>query len=198
MVDGQTILSNYYTTVTQKATGSSGLNAQNKSHSGLSHKNRNIVIGCCVGIGVPLLVTIGVLIYMFCVRSRETDFIDSDGKVVTAYRANILTKLWYAMLGKDISNKYESNSPLGNNGSPILHDDDLRSLSTASDEDDYHGSELNGYVSSNYTSNFNDTPQRLDTSSLAEGTTQAHNPQNLTLQERFYDEHGNEINARGY
>lgn len=184
-------------TQTLTATGSD-FNAQNKSHAGLSTKNRNIIIGCCVGIGVPLLIVIAVLTYMFCVRSRETDFIDSDGKVVTAYRANVLTKWWYALLGKDISNRYESNSPLGNNGSPILHEDDLRSLSTASEDDDYHGSELNGYGSSNYTSNFNDTPQRLDSSSLAEGTTSPPNQQNLTLQERFYDEHGNEINARGY
>lgn len=198
-MDGHTTLSNYYSTYTKKETGTANLDAAGRHSGGLSHKNRDIVIGCCVGIGVPLLIVIGVLIYMFCVRSRETDFIDSDGKVVTAYRANVLTKLWYAMLGKDISNKYESNSPLGNNGSPILHeDDDLHSLSTASDDDDYHGSELNGYGSSNYTSNLNDTPQHLDSSSLAEATAQPQTPQNLMLQERFYDEHGNEINARGY
>lgn len=192
VISGRTILSNVYTTFTQTATGQA---SQKQGHGGLSKKNRNIVIGCVVGIGVPLLIVIGVLIYMFCVQSRQTDFIDSDGKVVTAYRANILTKWWYALLGKDISNKYESNSPLGNNGSPILHeDDDLHSLSTASD-DEYHASELNG--SSNYNSNSNDTPNHLDSSSLgAEGQHQV--PQNLMLQERFYDENGNEINARGY
>lgn len=70
-----------------------------------------------VGIGVPLILVILALIYMFCIQSSRTDFIDSDGKVVTAYRANKFTKWWYMLLGKKVSDEYHSDSPLGGSAS---------------------------------------------------------------------------------
>lgn len=54
---------------------------------------------------------------MFCVQPKKTDFIDSDGKIVTAYRSNIFTKIWYFLLGKQIgeAEKFSSDSPIGSN-----------------------------------------------------------------------------------
>lgn len=125
-----------------------------------------------MGIGVPLIVVILVIIYVFCVQSTKTDFIDSDGKVVTAYRANILTKWWYSLLGKDISDQYESNSPLGNNNSPILNDDDVHTYSTTNDN------------------------TNMDTTTNSGGG--GHSNELMLEEEKFYDENGNELNARNY
>lgn len=70
-----------------------------------------------VGIGAPLILILLILIYMFCVQPKKTDFIDSDGKIVTAYRSNIFTKIWYFLLGKKIgeTEKFSSDSPIGSN-----------------------------------------------------------------------------------
>ncbi|CAI4466898.1 BGP_1a_G0019680.mRNA.1.CDS.1 [Saccharomyces cerevisiae] len=113
---GQTILSNYYTTITYSPTASAS-SGKDSHHSGLSKKNRNIIIGCVVGIGAPLILILLILIYMFCVQPKKTDFIDSDGKIVTAYRSNIFTKIWYFLLGKKIgeTEKFSSDSPIGSN-----------------------------------------------------------------------------------
>lgn len=145
-------------------------NAKNSS-SGLSKKNRNIVIGCVVGIGAPLIIAILAILYFYCIQSRKTDFIDSDGKVVTAYRANWLTKWWYGLIGKDISDKYESNSPLGTSNSPILNED-----------------EVHTYSSNNDNSN-------VDTTSNSGG---GHSNELMLQEEKYYDEHGNELNVRNY
>ncbi|CAI5082248.1 BEM_collapsed_G0021080.mRNA.1.CDS.1 [Saccharomyces cerevisiae] len=113
---GQTILSNYYTTITYSPTASAS-SGKDSHHSGLSKKNRNIIIGCVVGIGAPLILILLILIYMFCVQPKKTDFIDSDGKIVTAYRSNIFTKIWYFLLGKKIgeTERFSSDSPIGSN-----------------------------------------------------------------------------------
>lgn len=168
MISGKTVVSNLYTTFTYPA------DAGQKSQSGhgLSKKNRNIIIGCVVGIGVPLIILALLLIYFFCVQSTKTDFIDSDGKVVTAYRANKVTKWWYAILGKDISDKYESNSPLGNSNSPIMDGEDGQSLNSHNDE---------GIV---------------DTTTNSGGGL--HSNDLMLEEDKFYDEEGNELTARNY
>ena len=63
---------------------------------------------------------------MFCVQPKKTDFIDSDGKIVTAYRSNIFTKIWYFLLGKKIDDteKFSSDSPIGNNNIQTFGDID--------------------------------------------------------------------------
>lgn len=122
---------------------------------------------------MPLIIVALLLIYFFCVQSTKTDFIDSDGKVVTAYRANKLTKWWYALLGKDISDRYESNSPLGNSNSSIMNqEEEGRSFNAQNDD---------GIV---------------DTTTQSGGAT--HSNDLMLEEDKFYDEHGNELNARNY
>lgn len=163
------MVSNLYTTYTY--TADAGQKSQT-SH-GLSKKNRNIIIGCVVGIGVPLIIVVLLLIYFFCVQSKKTDFLDSDGKVVTAYRANKLTKWWYALLGKDISDKYESKSPLGNTNSPILDEEE--------DGRSFHAPNDDGIV---------------DSTTNSGGA--AHSNDLMLEEDKYYDENGNELNARNY
>lgn len=122
-----------------------------------------------VGIGVPLIIAAALLIYFFCVQSKKTDFIDSDGKVVTAYRANKFTRWWYALLGKDISDRYESTSPLGNSNSPIMEDEEMPEPTE-------------------------DT--NVDTTGTSGGG--AHSNELMLNEEKFYDENGNQLNARNY
>lgn len=142
---------------------------RSSSSGGLSKKNRNIVIGCVVGIGVPLIIAVLVVLYFYCVQSKKTDFIDSDGKVVTAYRANSFKKWWYGLIGKDISDQYESNSPLGTSNSPILSEDDNHSYSTNN--------------------------ENLQETTNSGG---AHSNELMLEEEKYYDEYGNELNARNY
>ncbi len=73
------------------------------------------MIGCVVGIGVPLLIAILVLLYIFCIMPTRTDFIDSDGKVITAYKRNIFVTIWYSLLGKNLDDarNFSSESPMG-------------------------------------------------------------------------------------
>lgn len=68
---------------------------------------------------------------------RRTDFIDSDGKVITAYKNNIFTTIWYAILGKDRSEvgNYNSNSPIGS-------DDNSSDFIITNDKDGTHTYEV--------------------------------------------------------
>lgn len=118
---------------------------------------------------MPLIIAAALLIYFFCVQSKKTDFIDSDGKVVTAYRANKFTRWWYALLGKDISDRYESTSPLGNSNSPIMEDEEMPEPT-------------------------DDT--NVDTTGTSGGG--AHSNELMLNEEKFYDENGNQLNARNY
>lgn len=178
IIEGKTILSNHYTTITYSATATG--NAKGTSHSGLSKKNRNIVIGCVVGIGLPLIIMILVLIYMFCIRSKKTDFIDSNGNVVTAYRTNKVSKLWHSVIGKNNNDEeYESYVPLGG----LTDEDDLNNpnddISSSSGPIDIRNLKENNHSTS--PSNEKSPPN---------------DP--LVEDEIFYDEHGNELNAKMY
>lgn len=157
-------MSNYYTTITYSASATS--DSKSSSSSGLSKKNRNIVIGCVVGIGVPLLLAIAAVIYFYCVRSTETNFINSDGQVVTAYSPNILTRWWYALIGKDISSRYGGDSPLGG---------------TTDIDAELSGGDHSGDVS------------RRPTDGRG-----SHSNDLMLEEEKYYDEEGNELNARNY
>mgnify|MGYP003365795884 CR=1 FL=1 len=63
---------------------------------------------------------------MFCIQPKKTDFIDSDGKVVTAYRSNFFKRLWYFLLGKKFgeTEKFSSDSPIGNSNTQTFDDID--------------------------------------------------------------------------
>lgn len=102
-----TVALNSYTTITLTATPTS---ESKTSSSGLSSKNKKIVIGCVVGIGVPLLIVALILTYMFCVKPRRTNFLNSDGKIVTAYTAGKFSRWWKTMMGKELD-EYETSSP---------------------------------------------------------------------------------------
>ncbi|CAI4491168.1 BAG_1a_G0020010.mRNA.1.CDS.1 [Saccharomyces cerevisiae] len=163
IIEGQTILSNYYTTITYSPTASAS-SGKDSHHSGLSKKNRNIIIGCVVGIGAPLILILLILIYMFCVQPKKTDFIDSDGKIVTAYRSNIFTKIWYFLLGKKIgeTEKFSSDSPIGSNNiqnfdyndaDEVMHDENIHRVyddSEASIDENYYTKPNNGLNITNY------------------------------------------------
>ncbi|KAK5781638.1 hypothetical protein RI543_000820 [Arxiozyma heterogenica] len=206
VIHGQTVYSNYYTTITYSATATSSANNKNSSsgHKGLSKKNRNIVIGCVVGIGVPLLILIAVIIYIFCIQSKKTNFIDSNGNVVTAYKRNKVMKLWYSLIGKNVSDEeYESKSPLGSAASDeeMILDGNIIEPSTVLNLDD----EMNhGFVNRNgttLTSNTNNTNRSL--SNKYNGTNSNINGQEgsndlVIPEEKYYDEHGNELNAKNY
>lgn len=135
-----------------------------------------------VGIGVPLIIAILVVIYMFCIRPKKTDFIDSNGNVVTAYRKNKFTNFWYSIMGKPINpDEYESNSPLGSGNSDLeneIHDDDSNP----------NGVNRTGTVRSD----------RNGGSGLATTDFSGHSNDLILEEEKFYDEDGNELNARNY
>ncbi|KTB11426.1 Cell wall integrity sensor MID2 [Nakaseomyces glabratus] len=153
-----------------------------KVHHGLSKKNRNIVIGCVVGIGVPLIVLTLFLLYVFCIRSPKTDFINSDGKVITAYRPNKITKWWNALMGREITEEYQSKSPLGGEASDFEDSE----LAYADDDD-----ESLSYGASNMDSR---QPNRNNS-----GASHPTRSNNLIMEEdRFYDEHGNELTTTNY
>ncbi|CAI4448168.1 AEL_collapsed_G0019090.mRNA.1.CDS.1 [Saccharomyces cerevisiae] len=101
---------------------------------------------------------------MFCVQPKKTDFIDSDGKIVTAYRSNIFTKIWYFLLGKKIgeTEKFSSDSPIGSNNiqnfdyndaDEVMHDENIHRVyddSEASIDENYYTKPNNGLNITNY------------------------------------------------
>lgn len=166
-MSGKTILSNHYTTITQSA-AATAQSSSDKSGSGgskLSKKNRNIVIGCVVGIGVPLLLAVLAFFYFYCMKTKKTNFIDSEGHVVTAYRQNKLTRWWRSAMGKDVSSEYEGDTPIGGTS-------DL-------------GDEAGGHRSNGVSRNPTD----------GRGS---HSNELMLDEEKYYDENGNELNARNY
>lgn len=126
VVHGKTVLSNHYTTVTLSPTNTPTANSKSSSlKHGLSKKDRNIVLGCCLGIGIPFVLIILIIIYYLFIRSKPESYIDSDGQIVTTYSDNPLLKFWYTMIGKSPesttlvsssqNNNNQSNSNSGSN-----------------------------------------------------------------------------------
>ena len=126
VIQGVTILANHYTTVTLSPAVTSNANSKldkNDNH-GLSEKNKKIVLGCCLGVGIPLLLLILFLIYYLFIRQKKESYINSDGQVVTAYKINPLLQLWNQIIGKrsdtniittGLSNTNNSNNKNNNN-----------------------------------------------------------------------------------
>ncbi|AEY96679.1 FAEL302Wp [Eremothecium gossypii FDAG1] len=176
MSDGSTFRTTSLKIVTLLVDGSSTLTitaseSQTTAPSrGLSKKDKNIIIGCVVGICVPLLIVIACVVFYTCVREDRTNFINSDGKVITAYSTSRLSKWWSTLLGRKID-KYESDTPLG---STPLHDDERIHLKSSSA---HHSSPLSMHG--------------LD--------SRARSSHELMLdEERYYDNDGNELNGKKY
>lgn len=146
-----------------------------------------------VGIGVPLILVILALTYMFCIQSSRTDFIDSDGKVVTAYRANKFTKWWYMLLGKKVSDEYHSDSPLGGSASSAggLDLDEADDVMEQSSLFDVRIRDSDSVLPNANTADHNNTNSGGEpiNSSVAS---------NDIIEEKFYDEQGNELSPRNY
>lgn len=159
VINGVTILSDRFTTVTYTPTATADAKANH--HSGLSEKNKHVVIGVVVGVGVPLLILIAVLIYIYCIKPKRTNFLNSEGKVVTAYTSGKVPKWWKRFLGKQ-TDEYVTESPdpglndpadlgLGRNNTVGRHNTDSHRKSHSNElmleEEKYYdddGNELNG------------------------------------------------------
>ncbi|CCE63579.1 hypothetical protein TPHA_0F00930 [Tetrapisispora phaffii CBS 4417] len=109
IVNGHTYVSNYYATVTEIDSSTAAVSFGSKQlgyKHVLSTHNRNIIIGCCVGLGIPLMILLIVLFYYIFIRKTKTvDYINSEGGIVTAYDKNFIHKKWYLLIGKE--NKIE-------------------------------------------------------------------------------------------
>lgn len=120
VINGETIVSNLYMTIAVSATQNPiDTNKVTSKHTGLSTKNRNIVIGCCVGIGVPILFVLALIFYWCCIREKHESFIDSDGQIITTYRDNAFVTFWYRLFGATPHGKTKNKE---HSGSPIVND----------------------------------------------------------------------------
>lgn len=140
-------------TYTPTSTGSHSLRKENSG--GLDPKKRKIVIGVVVGIGVPLLLLLLFFIYYVFFRSKETDFFDSDGKLITARQEKPITALKNYMRGKPVA--YNNNKELLANEVSISNERDTsytisdtsngdlssNDLSLTGDEDDLIANVMN-------------------------------------------------------
>ncbi|EDO16764.1 hypothetical protein Kpol_526p17 [Vanderwaltozyma polyspora DSM 70294] len=198
VISGHTVLSNHYTTITYSATASN--NAAATHGQGLSTKNRNIIIGCVVGIGVPFLISIGVIIFTCCLRNKRNDFIDSDGKVVTTYNPNIFATWWRKLVGKNTDNDlYESPIPFENSPPPFNSREDEMVLDSAYDNHflDRDGGFISGYALGSERHSRNPTDLRSSTlySSSQEEITTGNNTHELMMEEeKYYNDNDNENN----
>ena len=108
-------------------------------------------------------------------------------------------KLWYSLIGKNVNDEeYESTSPLGSAGSEEEMIMEPSTLLNIDDEID------NGVVNRNEStpiSNPDNTNQSVDdrynkTNNNIFGQEGSNDL--MTPEERYYDEHGNELNAKNY
>lgn len=124
VVHGRTVLANQFTTITLSASTVTSMTINSKKVPPLSKHNRNIVIGCCVGIGLPVLIVAMALIHLFCLRSRKTDFIDSDGQIVTAYSDTNVVKGFKELLGKTSEPTFETHGQVNTDDDSYSNGDD--------------------------------------------------------------------------
>lgn len=144
---------------------------------------------------------------MFCIQSKKTDFIDSDGKVVTAYSANKLTSWWYDILGKDASEKYETNSPLGTSSSDLdqhindntsINDFDFDAIVNRHNITNHGSIDRNGSLMTHNVASNNITRK---TTLLNQGNKSvSNNSNNVLINEEYItnNDNHNAINARNF
>ncbi|KAL6927380.1 hypothetical protein ACO0SA_003678 [Hanseniaspora valbyensis] len=105
--DGQVIVTKVYLTLT-----STSYSTAPAAHHGLSSKNKKIVAGVVVGVGVPLLILLFWLIYFFLIKGKKQTYIDSQGRVVVDVKRNKFVKyIWCDLFG--LSFKSDRVSPNG-------------------------------------------------------------------------------------
>ncbi|AMD21803.1 HFL053Wp [Eremothecium sinecaudum] len=121
VVGGTTILANHFSTITLT---NSANQTQPVSHS-LSPRSKRIVVGCVIGIGVPILLAIIAVIVYVCVKKQRTAFINSEGKIITTYKTSRISKWWNGLLGRKVAT-YDSDSPLG--CAPVADNDEDKSM----------------------------------------------------------------------
>lgn len=109
-------------------------------------------------------------------------------------------KLWYNLIGKNVSDEeYDSKSPLGSAASDeeMILDNDIMDPSIVLNIDDEID---NGFVNRNgttLTSNTNNINQAL--SNKYNGINGQERSNNMMIpEEKYYDEHGNELNPKNY
>ena len=167
-----------------------------KTHKGgsLSKKDRNIVLGCCLGIGIPLVLIIALFIYVTCIRSKKIDFIDSDGKVVSTYKMNKFKLFWLFLMGKSINNI--DNNPDDNHSNTFNEKNIINDTSNSPEIFDNSSSQLsnNSLMDSqlsnnqqNYQSFFNEGPFDSNEQYYNFTHPQENSPDNEIINDQFDD-----------
>lgn len=83
-------------------------------HHGLSNKNKKIVAGVVVGVGVPFIILIVWLIYFFMLKGKKQRYIDSQGREVIDVKHNKFVRyIWCDLLG--FSFKDDADQSMYNN-----------------------------------------------------------------------------------
>ncbi|CCF58969.1 hypothetical protein KAFR_0F03730 [Kazachstania africana CBS 2517] len=87
IVSGRTILSNAYTVVTLTVANTPTAvtaNAKSQSHTTVSGRNKKIILGCVLGLGIPIIILLVLLIsyVLYTKRKNSKRLFNSDGKLV--------------------------------------------------------------------------------------------------------------------
>lgn len=83
-------------------------------HHGLSSKNKKIVAGVVVGVGVPFIILIIWLVYFFMIKGKKQRYIDSQGREVIDIKHNKFVRyIWCDLLG--FSFKDDADQSMYNN-----------------------------------------------------------------------------------
>lgn len=169
-------------------------NSKSHKSGSLSKKDRNIVLGCCLGIGIPLVLIIALFVYVTCIRSKKIDFIDSDGKVVSTYKMNKFKLFWFFLMGKSINNI--DNNPDDNHSNTFNEKNIINDTSNSPEIFDNSSSQLsnNSLMDSqlsdhqqNYQSFFNEGPFDSNEQYYNFTHIQEDSPDNEMINEQFDD-----------
>ncbi|KAL6938999.1 hypothetical protein ACO0OL_000622 [Hanseniaspora opuntiae] len=109
--DGQVLVTQVFMTLTSTHTSFS---TKPGKHHGLSSKNKKIVAGVVVGVGVPFIILIIWLIYFFMLKGKKQRYIDSQGREVIDIKHNKFVRyIWCDLLG--FSFKDDADQSMYNN-----------------------------------------------------------------------------------
>lgn len=116
--NGQVVVTQVFLTLTSTHTSFS---TKAGKHHGLSSKNKKIVAGVVVGVGVPVIILVIWLIYFFMLKGKKERYIDSQGREVIDIKHNKFVRyIWCDLFGftfkddADQSIYNKSNSSFGN------------------------------------------------------------------------------------
>ncbi|KAL6935416.1 hypothetical protein ACO0R3_000459 [Hanseniaspora guilliermondii] len=109
--NGQVMVTQVFMTLTSTHTSFS---TKPGKHHGLSNKNKKIVAGVVVGVGVPFIILIVWLIYFFMLKGKKQRYIDSQGREVIDVKHNKFVRyIWCDLLG--FSFKDDADQSMYNN-----------------------------------------------------------------------------------